>query len=674
MLASTHLFKPQYRPDIDGLRGVAVLAVIGYHAFPGLIAGGFVGVDVFFVVSGFLISTIIFQSLEAGGFSYREFYQRRIRRIFPALLVILIGCTVLGRVILFSDEYAQLGKHTFAGAAFIANFVLWGESSYFDNAAETKPLLHLWSLSIEEQFYLIWPSILYLVWKRRRSFLATTVVIGLASFAINILATSDHPVAAFYWPTSRFWELMAGGVLAYTSYHKREFTPGSGNWISASGLSAIACSVFLVDQTKAFPGWWAVVPVAGTCLVIACPEAWINKNLLGNRVLVGIGLISYPLYLWHWPLLSLARIWDGPTSLLRSTRMGILALSFLAAWLTYRFIERPIRTGRLARPALLLGCLLAAIGIIGANIYAYRGFPDGRRLAYAQVGKWNYWTNETCLKRYPYEKELTGWWFCVSNRDAPPTVVIIGNSFANSLYSGLAGSRRLKDQTILSIGTCEPVKGVLVEQLGMERANPCYGRERQIDHEKFIDEVMTRNPSIRYAILDSWWPEFDASGNYVRRDGTLAGRIAPFERPAEGRAISSLEAYINGLEGRIRFLESRGITPILFLPKPEIDYDVRECFSRPLKSAKRSCTASRDANAAAQERFVAAVRQLQMNHPALALFDPYGVFCEGDLCTFVQHGWPLLRDQAHLSEYGSEIMADRFVRWAESRLPSLLNP
>jgi peptidoglycan/LPS O-acetylase OafA/YrhL len=216
-----HLAHPKYRPDIDGLRAIAILPVVIFHAFPSIMPGGFIGVDIFFVISGFLISSIIFSSLERDRFSLVEFYTRRVRRIFPALILVLISCLAFGWFVLFADEYQQLGKHTAAGAGFIQNFILWRESGYFDNSAETKPLLHLWSLAIEEQFYIFWPLLLAFVWKRHWSFLRITAVIAAFSFAANIyLILRGHPTAAFYLPFSRFWELMVGGVLAYVVLHR----------------------------------------------------------------------------------------------------------------------------------------------------------------------------------------------------------------------------------------------------------------------------------------------------------------------------------------------------------------------------------------------------------------------------------------------------------------------
>src|ERR1700691_5932961 len=223
-MASSHrpLTVPQYRADIDGLRGIAVLSVLGFHAFPTWVRGGFTGVDVFFVISGFLISTIIFGSLARDGFSFVEFYSRRIRRIFPALLLILIAGYAFGWLVLLPEDYKQLGKQIAGGAGFVSNFVLWNESGYFDSAAETKPLLHLWSLGIEEQFYIIWPSLLWLGWKYRLNLLTVTLIVAAASFALNIAEAGSDSVAAFYSPQTRFWELMVGSALAYgTLYPQR---------------------------------------------------------------------------------------------------------------------------------------------------------------------------------------------------------------------------------------------------------------------------------------------------------------------------------------------------------------------------------------------------------------------------------------------------------------------
>ena len=205
---------PSYRRDIDGLRAIAVLAVIGFHAFPRLVPGGFVGVDIFFVISGYLISTIILTAVNAGRFSFATFYARRIRRIFPALIVVLTACYAAGWFLLYAEPFEQLGKHIAGGAGFVSNYVLWRESGYFDADAETKPLLHLWSLGIEEQFYLAWPLMVFVAWKARLNLVALTIVVFVLSSDLNVEGIRRDLVGTFYSPWTRFWELTAGSALA----------------------------------------------------------------------------------------------------------------------------------------------------------------------------------------------------------------------------------------------------------------------------------------------------------------------------------------------------------------------------------------------------------------------------------------------------------------------------
>ena len=312
-----HLAHPEYRPDIDGLRAVAVLSVVGFHAFPDLVKGGFIGVDIFFVISGFLISTIIFTSLNRNAFSFLEFYGRRIRRIFPALILVLVTCFTLGWFVLFGDEYKQLGNHIAGGAGFVPNLVLWSESGYFDNAANSKPLLHLWSLGIEEQFYIIWPLLLWLAWKKRSSLIAITVTIAVASIAYNIAIYRHDAVADYYSPQTRFWELFAGSVLAYIKLHSHDFSASLKKWLdkwpvqytkvnsaalcetqSIFGALLVTTGILVITKKYHFPGFWAVLPVFGAVFIISAGKhAWLNRVVLSNRLLVWFGLISFPLYL-----------------------------------------------------------------------------------------------------------------------------------------------------------------------------------------------------------------------------------------------------------------------------------------------------------------------------------------------------------------------------------------
>lgn len=298
---------PAYRPDIDGLRAVAVLSVVAFHAFPEQVPGGFVGVDIFFVISGFLISSIIFGNLQRGTFSFAEFYRRRIRRIFPALTIVLIACLVFGWVSLLPDEYKRLAKHTATGAGFTSNIQLWRESGYFDTSSDHKPLLHLWSLGIEEQFYFIWPACLVLLWKSRCNVPLTVTILAVVSFAVNVLCVGSYPSSTFYLPFTRFWELLLGCLLSYgtlfpsgvsDALYSRwlshiENKTAFHNAVAGIGSLLIAAAILLLNKDRAFPGWWALLPTVGSALVVlAGPEAWMNRAVLRKPAMVFLGLIS----------------------------------------------------------------------------------------------------------------------------------------------------------------------------------------------------------------------------------------------------------------------------------------------------------------------------------------------------------------------------------------------
>lgn len=403
-----HLIHQNYRPDIDGLRAVAVLSVVAYHFSPLTLPGGFVGVDIFFVISGFLISTIIFSSLERERFSLFQFYVRRIRRIFPALILVLASCLALGRFVLFSEEYQELGKHVAASAGFVQNFSLLGESGYFDNKAVTKPLLHLWSLAIEEQFYMFWPLLLAFVWKRNWNFLKITAIVAVLSFTANVYLIHRNPSSAFYLPVSRFWELMAGSVLAYLAMHRPALIQQYQNTQSVFGFALILLGLAFLDKETIFPGWWALFPTLGAFLIISAGQnAWLNQKLLANRILVWIGLISYPVYLWHWPLLTFLRIEEGFPS--RIERVAAVFIAFVLSWLTYRFVEKPLRFG--GNPNVKAGALLALMSLLlfsGILCYQsrepFRLKHDGRYeyLAYFEnsLPEWKYFAKTNMEQHY----------------------------------------------------------------------------------------------------------------------------------------------------------------------------------------------------------------------------------------------------------------------------------
>jgi peptidoglycan/LPS O-acetylase OafA/YrhL len=447
-----------YRPDIDGLRAIAVGAVLIYHAFPALLPGGFVGVDVFFVISGYLISGIILSALAAQRFSFAQFYARRIRRIFPALAIVLVAVLIGGWFLLYADDYARAGAHVAAGAGFISNFVLWKESSYFDVAADLKPLLHLWSLGVEEQFYLVWPVLLVLASRWRRGPIGATFVIGSISFLVAIYTVRIDRTPAFFSPWTRFWELLAGATLACIEADaaldawKRRIvsSPLVCNAMGAIGLVMIAAGLVLIDSTRVFPGVWVMLPVAGTFLLVAAGEGGaINRTVLSLPPIVWVGLISYPLYLWHWPLLSMARIVHAaPLSV--SLRLALLAGSVLLSILTYVVIERPIRFGARRRAVVpVLSVAMALVCVAGLVVLKGEGMidrPVNRSDAARLIDYYERMHKHGLRDAYRAECDFMDWETGGVRDSLPPsctvagsrhTVMLWGDSFAQALSLGI---------------------------------------------------------------------------------------------------------------------------------------------------------------------------------------------------------------------------------------------
>jgi len=359
-----------YRPDIDGLRAWAVAIVVGFHAFPTLVPGGFIGVDVFFVISGYLITGLLLQDLAQSRFGMAGFYARRVRRLFPALLLVLACTLAAGWALLVADEWRQLGRHALAGLGFASNLLLWRETGYFDAAAHTKPLLHLWSLAIEEQFYLVWPLLLAWAWRRGWPLRRAVAAVVLVSLAVGLVAVQAGSPAAFYSPLARLWELGLGAWLACRP------TPGAAGAAgrrrpgrlalqAAAGVSLMLAGLVFIRPGGGFPGAWALLPVLGTVLLIAAgPQAAFNRRLLGHPLAVGLGRISYPLYLWHWPVLVLLQITLGHEPP-RGARVAAVLCSVVLAWLTWRWVEQPLRhQGRRVAAGLLAVAVAAALALL----------------------------------------------------------------------------------------------------------------------------------------------------------------------------------------------------------------------------------------------------------------------------------------------------------------------
>lgn len=424
-----------YRPDIDGLRAISILLVVAYHAQPWLVPGGFIGVDVFFVISGFLITRIILTKVDAGTFSFADFYARRVRRIFPALVVVLTATYLVGWFALLPDQFVLLGENVAAGVAFAANLFQLRQTGYFAPAAADNPLLHLWSLGVEEQFYIFWPPVILLLSSTaiRSRWIA---VIALVSFALSLSIFFGYQTVAFYSPLTRAWELLAGGLLAHVVLARKSdgWSEPFGLYLALLGLAAIVGPALLMDRDSTFPGLYALLPVFGAVLLIATPNSAVNKMLLSNRAMVWIGLISYPLYLWHWPVLSyLGILRNGVPNVMEI--WAAVAVSVILSWLTFRFVEIPLRHYHRAVKRLALG--LALVGIAGAVTVAAAGF-DFRFPAEVQAiartqAKDNAGFDDKCFLEAPGAQFNAG---CIE-QGTQPLVFLWGDSTAAALYPGL---------------------------------------------------------------------------------------------------------------------------------------------------------------------------------------------------------------------------------------------
>lgn len=445
----------RYRPDIDGLRSVAVLPVILFHAGFETFSGGFVGVDVFFVISGYLITSIVIAEHVEGRFSFRRFYERRARRILPALFFVILCCLPFAWAWMMPYEFEEFGRSIAATMLFVSNVFFWMESDYFAASAELKPLLHTWSLAIEEQYYFILPCVVFLalrggmrmVWGVLAGCAALSFLLMLA--IVFVFPHGPLPSANFYLLPSRAWELLAGSLLAVFLLRRE---PPQGPVAAIGGLIGLAMivgSILLLDDTVPFPSHWTLLPVIGTVMVLLCGTApggvgWI----LGWRPLVGIGLISYSAYLWHQPIFAFARLRMGE-HVDPVVMAGLAVLSLLLAWATWRFVERPFRDrDRIGSGMLFGGLATASVAFlaVGITVDARGGLPE-RYPAFQRE-----WVSVTPVERGDYvrgayEREAL---------DRPlatdrPNVVLLGDSFSQDLYNMIAESGAFEGYAISAI-------------------------------------------------------------------------------------------------------------------------------------------------------------------------------------------------------------------------------
>lgn len=632
----------KYDRHIDGLRGVAILFVVIFHAFPQSLNGGFIGVDIFFVISGYLISAIIFNDLRNETFSFRKFYAARVRRIFPALIVILIFNYAFGYFTLLADEYKQLGKHIAGASIFVSNFILWKESGYFDNSSITKPLLHLWSLAIEWQFYAIWPFLLWAVRKfKTNAVVVIMLFLVLISFYLNWAGIVINPVSSFYSPQTRFWEFACGGLLAL-GYRNELPSIGTKKSFLQKYVVALLSIAFLLlvsssiclDKNSEFPGKLALIPVIASLLIIYCGSN-LQTAPLSNRLLVWFGLISFPLYLWHWSLLSFAEILHGE-SMGEKINCAIVALSILLAWLTYRFIEQPIRSHKCTR-AMMIWLVISLLIIGGGGYAAY--LKDGFKFRYAvklagEGGRFDISHIESCKfltnENYGDDRCNRG-----TSENGVVNNVVIGDSFANSYAIVLNHYAKSQKFSFVQFG-----RGQCMSLLN-------YGT----DSCKFLADkafqYVKSNPSVKVVIIASHWTQ------YYDRDS--------FATPQQNMKTA--------LAKTIKAYKDLGKKVVVFLPPPN-SYNSRACIPRLFNATiNRDICRLSYATALKSDGEYRSYLLPFLRENNIPFFDPFSYFCTKTECKITDGNKIFHLDGVHISTHGGKFLAET----ARMELDNILN-
>ena len=664
------------RRDIDGLRALAVLLVIAHHVAPSTLTGGFVGVDVFFVISGFLITRIIDTAVHAGRFSYVEFLWKRCRRILPALLVVLVATLLMGVCLLTGPELVSLSRHVAAGSLSSSNLLLWSEVGYFDSSATVKPLLHLWSLGIEQQFYLVWPLFLSALPLTRRTRLLSVAALTALSLLISENLAYSDPAQGFYMLHSRAWELGVGGLIALAipmipsawSLPAR-IDDALRSFASVTGVALILSAALCFDSSTSWPGISALVPVLGAALVItAGPAAVLNRGLLSRRPAQWLGKRSYALYLWHWPPIAFLHILAQERNVSGDTVQWIAALMMLPALAlahaTLHCVELPMRelAARIeqrsrifARHLLPFGVAIVVLAISAHTVMRSHGLPT--RYGTAGIDAVAALLDASPDSITAYNKHATRchladkgnatWCWRISGTGKG--IAVFGDSHAEVLFAGLADLGPQRPLFLTGRKGCAPI---LQNKVIADRLSEICRRSAQLAH-----AAIRADTSINTVLLVSRGPAYLAGVGF----GVDTQRpVVPVTLRKPGDDSLALErAFDAGLERSIRSFADAGKRVILVVGVPEIGFMPEECLiGRPfgLREVRSPCAVTRAAVDHRGRRYRRLVGALAARIPALEVFDAGPIFCDGALCHAERGQRLLYQDGNHLTLFGSRLI------------------
>lgn len=650
------------RTDIEGLRGLAVLSVLIYHAFSFILPGGFVGVDIFFVISGYLITTVLCEELKSNNsVNIKNFYIRRIRRLLPAFVVVVGSAFIFGSFILFRHELRNLAQHIVSSSFFTLNFRLIRESNdYFNRVSELKPLLHLWSLSIEEQFYIFWPILLSLIFRSKKALVITFAILSV-SFFFNIYWHESLPITVFYSPLSRIWELMLGALLAL---RKTKLT--NNTWAAYLGLGLIVLSLLNASEF-AFPGWQALLPTIGTYLLLASgPNNFVSNKILQQAPLGFFGKISYPLYLWHWPILAFAKILYGRKDLPLNFTVVCVSLSVVFAWLTYRYIEHPIRFGRWSKkpqPLYLFCIALVVLGLLGFQTqkikreYHNLCGVDGDSIQ-IQNDK-----NETlniscltqqdkpCMKYLNTPTPVTN--YCrIAQQDKEPSLLVLGDSHAASLYPGIADvafQRGLNTMLIANAG-CPTLLGT---RAGLAP------RDRDLCEQKTNEAYFSikKVPSIKKIILAVRGTAYVSGTSFSQYDKTLDHLRIYGDKNILCAEADRACIFKTGLRKSIAELSRYNVEIAVLYQTPELDFNPVLCSQRRWNLPGQQCNLKKNKAFARQDAYRKLLKELQSEFSQVKFYDTFDLFCPSKYCLTKIDNQLLYSDSDHMSYFGGRWLA-----------------
>ena len=624
----------KYRAEIDGLRAVAVVPVILFHAGFELFSGGFVGVDVFFVISGYLITTILIEDIDSNRFSIVNFYERRARRILPALFFVMFVCLPFAWEWMLPSQMKDFSHSLVAVSLFSSNILFWRESGYFAAAAEEKPLLHTWSLAVEEQYYVLFPIFLFLVWRFGKNRVFWMIVLfAVISLLLSEWGWRNQATANFYLAPTRAWELFAGSIAAFI-VQKRGVQ--ANNALSLLGLVAILFAIFAYDDTTPFPSVYALVPVVGVVLlVLFADRKTLVAKLLSTKVFVGMGLISYSAYLWHQPIFAFARIRmeSRPGELVM---FGLTFAAILLAFLSWQYIEKPFRSKELCTTRAVF--LFSLSGFLFFTLSGFFGhLNNGFVERYSDVVfyentihrvRGNYGLNETCERKFVVSSGE-----CSTSDD--PEILVWGDSYAMHLVPGLLADNPEVKMQQATVSQCVPILDYAI-------STAIYGALNCIEFNWEVFEWL-KNSSVKYVVIASPFAGLtdnksmvDASGKVYRNGTTVTAE---------------------GIQNIIRRIRESGRIPIIVSPPPSNGTNLGQCLvNRTLKGMElQSCDFGENDIVEVKsraERFLTSLDNANVITIRSAV-------CEFGQCYASKDGIFIYRDSGHLSYEGSQFLGKK---------------